>query len=180
MIRFNKAANIDVVATSGMLRVTVHPRLHWLVGFLELAGMIIFAVYIYRSWGQLTFWFRVLLAGGLCSTVLSFLYQMSGTEVIEFDAQKLTISKGIHGWERKREHRIEDCSELEWTEGSEDTHAALKCKVGWKTVTFGEYISENEAIEILTALQRTFPDVAQKICSFPKGKAHFITLGLSR
>ncbi len=123
---------------------------------------------------------RTVFSVGFASTVLGLIYQMSGTEVFEFDAEKLTISKGVHGWERKREYPVKDCSELEWMEGSEDKHAALKCRVGWKTITLGEYISEAQAIEILTALQRTLPDVAQIMCSFPEGKKHFISLGLNK
>ena len=119
------------------------------------------------------------LRSGFVSAALGLLYQLSGTEVIECDAQKLTVCKEVHGWERKREYRVEDCSELEWTEGTEDKHQGLRCKVGWRTVAFGEHLSENQAIEILTALQRTLPETVQKMCSYPEGKKHFITLGLT-
>ena len=173
-------AKVDVLASSGMLTVTVHPKPHWLVALLELAGMVVFVTIIYRSWRQMDLTLRIIFSAGFISTGLGLLYQMSGTEVIEFAEQKLTVSKGVHGWERKREYQVEDCSELEWIEGSEDTHAGLKCKVGWRTIKFGEYISETEAIGILTALQETLPDVAQKMCSFPEGKEHFISLGLNK
>ena len=165
-----------------MLRVTVHPRPNWLVALLEFASVAVFVTIIYRNWGRMDSMLRTLFSVGFVSTVLGLIYQMSGTEVIEFDAQKLTISKGVgvHGWERKREYPVKDCSELEWIEGTEDTHASLKCKVGWRTITFGGYISETRAIEILTALQRTLPDVAQRMCSFSEGKKHFITLGLNK
>jgi hypothetical protein len=177
---FGNDAKVDVLASSGVLRVIVHPKPHWFVALLELVGMAIFVTIIYRSWGQMHLTLRILFSAGFISTVLGLLYQMSGTEVIEFDAQKLTISKGVHGWERRREYQVKDCSELEWIEGSENTCPGLKCKVGWRTIKFGEYLSETQAVEILTALQRTLPDVAQRMCSFPEGKKHFITLGLNK
>lgn len=107
-------------------------------------------------------------------------YQLFGEEIIEFDSQKLTVRKGVHGWERKREYQIEECRELEWESDSEGNPAALKCRVGWRSITFGKYLSEDNAHEILTALQRNLPDVAQKICAYPGGKEHFLTLGLGR
>jgi len=41
-------------------------------------------------------------------------------------------------------------------------------------------LSEKDAIEIMTALQQTLPDVAQKICAYPGEKEHFLTLGLNK
>jgi hypothetical protein len=56
----------------------------------------------------------------------------------------------------------------------------LKCKVGWKTVRVCEDLSEEEAVEILVALQEYLPEVAQKMCSYPNSKEHFLTLGLGK
>jgi len=180
MIRFRTDPKVGVLATSGMLRVMVDPTPHWIVALLELAGMAVVATFVYRSWGQIALTLRILFSVGFISSAFGLLYQLSGTEVIEFDGQRLIISKGVHGWERKREYQVKDCSELECKESSEHAHSSLKCRVGWKAVTFGEYISESQAIEILTALQRTLPDVAQKVCSYPEDKQHFITLGLTK
>jgi hypothetical protein len=80
----------------------------------------------------------------------------------------------------KKEYKVEDCRELERSEGSEGRPAGLQCKVGWKTVKVCEDLSEDESIEILTDLQRSLPDVAQKTCSYPKSKEHFLTLGLGK
>jgi hypothetical protein len=44
----------------------------------------------------------------------------------------------------------------------------------------GKDMSEDEAVEVLTALQASLPGVAQKLCSYPNSKDHFITLGLGR
>jgi len=47
-------------------------------------------------------------------------------------------------------------------------------------MTFGKGLSEDTANEILTALQQALPDVAQKVCSSPGSKEHFVTLGLNK
>ena len=64
-------------------------------------------------------------------------------------------------------------------EGSEDTSQSLQFKNGWRTITFGKDLTENQAIQILTELQKALPNVAQLLCSYPEGKKHFLTLGLS-
>lgn len=179
MNAFNTDPRIDVVTSSGMLRVTVHPRLPWLVMLFEVAAVITFAVVTYRNWASMSLLFHVLFVWAVVSGAVALVFHQSGTEVIVFDAQKLTISKEVHGWERKREFSVDECRELQWMEGSEGSPRSMQCKTGWKTIKFGKQLSENQAIEILMALQQTLPEVAQQMCSYPAGKKHFITLGLS-
>jgi len=64
-------------------------------------------------------------------------------------------------------------------ECSEDTPEQLQFKIGWRTIAFGKSLTENQAIQILTALQQALPNVAHELCSYPEGKKNFITLGLS-
>jgi hypothetical protein len=47
-------------------------------------------------------------------------------------------------------------------------------------VKFAKYISEDEATEILTALQNNLSEVATRLCAMPdSSKKHFTTLNLS-
>jgi hypothetical protein len=78
----------------------------------------------------------------------------------------------------KKEYSIHDCSELERESGGENRPSGLRCRVGPETIYFAEGLSEEEHIEIAVALQNHLPMVAQKICSYPNYKEHFITLGL--
>ena len=112
--------------------------------------------------------------------VLALVYRLSVTQIIEFDALRLTVCKDIHGWERKQEYQVTDCSELEWVPASNGRPAGLQCKVGWRKVLVGKDLSEDEAVEVLVALQANLPGVARKLCSYPNSKDHFITLGLGR
>jgi hypothetical protein len=123
---------------------------------------------------------HVLFVWGFVSASLALIYQISVTEAVEFDSQRITVCKEIRGWEREKEYSVENCSQLEWSQGSEGQPPALNCKVGWRTVKLCQDLSEDESIEILAALQRSLPDVAQKVCSYPNLKEHFLTLGLDK
>ncbi len=163
-----------------MLRVTISPRRSWLLILLEIAVFLIAVIWVYGSWTRFSPLFHVLFIWGFVSAALAMIYRLSVTQAVEFDSQRMRVRKDIHGWERAKEYRIEDCSELEWSEGSEGEREALKCKVGWRTVKVCEDVSEVESIGILTALQRCLPEVAQKICSYPNSKQHFLTLRLGK
>jgi hypothetical protein len=163
-----------------MLRVTIPPRRTWLLILIEIAVFLVGAIWVYGLWVKVSLLFHVLFMWGFVSALLALIYQLSVMQVIEFDSQRITVCKEIHGWEQKKEYRVEDCSELEWSEGSEHQPAMLKCKVDWRTVKVCEDLSEDESIEILTALQRSLPDVAQKLCSYPKSKEHLLTLGIGK
>jgi hypothetical protein len=173
------ARTCDVVAGSGMLRVTIHPRRDWLVGLGALAWDAFFIVILYQLWSRLPFSFRAIWIAILVAALLNEVHEFLAEEVLEFDSQKLTICKGVHGWERRREYPIEQCSDLGWRTGRRGG-PYLALSVGRRSVKFGKGLSEDAANEILTALQRVLPDVAQKMCSYPGGREHFVTLGLNK
>jgi len=172
---------VEVRATSGMLCVDIQHRPQPLAALVTSVGDGYSAWFLHARWLQLPLIVRIIWIWAMVSSVPLLLYLLFGKEeVVEIDANKLTIRNGFHGWERKREYRIADCSELEWQNGGKGEHPRLECKVARKTIRFGDYMPEAAAVEILTALQRTLPDVAQKICAYPGGKEQFLTLGLNR
>ena len=167
---------IEISTSSGILRVTVHPARSWLAVFLELAVLTGFAAVTYENWSRVSYAFRGVFIFALVSGLI---FQFLVTEIIEIDSRKITIRKDIHGRERIREYEVKECRELEWMEPSEGTPQRLQFKIGWRTITLGKSLTENQAIQIFTALQQTLPNVAQQLCSYKEGKKHFITLGLS-
>lgn len=176
---FKRQRAVRIVALSGTLRVTINPRPAWFLIVIEALVAVLFGVMVFRGWGSMALGYRMLFAWAVASAGIAWLYQLSGSEVVEFDAQKLSISKQILGWNRTTEYSIKDCRELQWHTQSEGDSHGLECKVGWRPVRFAEYISESEAIEVLTALQSNFPDLAQHLCAMPDAsKKHFTTLGL--
>ncbi|HEY6386621.1 MAG TPA: hypothetical protein VIX91_13160 [Candidatus Acidoferrum sp.] len=164
---------IEISTNSGMLRVTVHPVRSWLVVLLGLGALMVFAAATYEYLARMSQVFRGVFIFAIVSSAIGLIFQLSGTEIIEIDSNKITLRKEVHGWGRKREYEIKECRELEWMEGSEDAPQRLQFKFGWRTITFGKSLTENQAIQILTALQQALPNVAQQLCSHPEGKKHF-------
>ena len=173
------ARTCDVVAGSGMLRVTIHPRRDWRVGLGALAWDAFFVVILYQFWSRFPFSLRVIWIAILVAGLLREVHEFLGEEILEFDSTKLAVCKGIHGWERRREYPIEQCSDLGWRTGRKGS-PYLALSVGRRSVKFGKRLSEDAANEILTALQRALPDVVQKMCSYPGSGEHFVTLGLNK
>jgi hypothetical protein len=171
---------IRIVSSSGMLRLTIPPRRSWLLILLEIAVFLVGMIWVYGFWTRISALFHVLFIWGFVSAALALIYQLSVTQVVEFDSQRMTLCKEIHGWERKKDYKIQECRELEWSGGSENEPEALKCKVGWRRIAVCQDVSEAESIEILTALQRSLPEVAQRVCSYPDFKEHFLALGLDK
>jgi hypothetical protein len=123
--------------------------------------------------------FRGALTFALLSGVAGLIVQLTVTEIIEIDSNRITIRRDVNGWERIREYEIRDCRELEWMEASEGVPQRLQFKIGWRTIALAKGITEDQAVQILASLQQLLPNVAQQVCSYPEGKKHFITLGLS-
>jgi len=162
-----------MIAASGILRVTVSPKPHWLWMLFEAAFLIVFGGYTLRYWAAMSMMLKILFVWVIVGAVVGWFYQLSGSEVIEFDAKGIRIRKDILGWERMREYRIDDCRSLEAHVKGEGDEYGLQCKVGWRTVRFAEYISEDQANEVLSTLQKELPDVAGKLEANP---THFTTL----
>jgi hypothetical protein len=180
MTGFEREAKVEILPISGMLRVTVVPRPSSALMLIEIAAAFVFGAITVRQWSSMSFLMRAFYIWCDVSTLLAFLYQLSGFEQIEFGPEKLTIRKSMLAWERTREYPVEDCTELEWHHSSgENRGSCLHCKVGWKMVFFARYISETQALEIISALQEHFPQVSRKMAAMPGGKSHFQTLGLS-
>jgi hypothetical protein len=175
---FNIDPATDITTNSGVLRVTIRQR-SWLIVVLESAVLLTVAIVLYTSWAGMSLVLRILFISALVADAAALTFQVAGTEIVEIDEQKLTVSKEVHGWEWKREYSIKECRELEWKQGAEGTPQGLGCKIGWRTVRFGKNLTENQAIQILTALQQQLPRVANQLCSYPEGKKQFITLGLN-
>jgi hypothetical protein len=176
---FNEGRGVEISASSGIVRVEIDPRPRSVLLWSEAVLIVIVDGALFRMWAALAFVYRALFLWGTASAVVAWFYQLSGSEVVEFDSQRLTLRKNIMGWNLTREYSIAECSRLERRELTDDDPRALQFKAGWRTVRFGKYLSEEQAIEVLTLLQKELPDAAQKLCVDPRpSKSHFQTLGL--
>lgn len=154
----------------------ISPKQHWLWVLSEAVLIVLFCRYSLRYWAPASLLMRVVSVWVIGASVVAWFYQLSGSEVVEFDAKGIRIRKDILGYERLREYRIEDCRSLEPHTKGEGDQYGLQCKLGWRTVRFAEYISEEQANEVLSTLQKELPDIAGKL---EAGPAHFTTLGLN-
>jgi hypothetical protein len=121
------APKVELRETSGMVSVRIVATRQWFIALI--ADVAIFYA-LYRYWQELAYWWKVLLFGSMAIGFFSTLNELLGEEVVEFDSQKLTVRKGIHGWERKREYDIAKCYELKWAPGHKG-NSYMTCKVGW-------------------------------------------------
>jgi hypothetical protein len=134
MSLFKRQRAVEITALSGTLRVTINPRPAWVLLFIEALLAVVFGVMGFRGWGSMATGYRVCLIWAVASAVIVWFYQLSGSEVVEFDAQKIIISKQILGWNRATEYSVSDCRELQWHTQSEEDSYGLECKVGWRTI----------------------------------------------
>jgi hypothetical protein len=167
---------VSVVANSGVLRVTVHPRPERTVALVIMGVDLLAASLLYELWSSTPFIIRAIWLWALVYSTATVVRQYYGDEVIEFDARKLTIRKGIYGWERGRECRIEACSELGWERGWRNGPPSLTCNVDSRPIRFGYQVSEADANQIFSSLQQALPEVAQTICARRDGKEHAMSL----
>jgi hypothetical protein len=169
---------IEVSTSPGIVRVVIHPARSWPL-FLLQSAILAIAFALDERWGRIWYALRIFLLLAFVSNVLRFIFQFLGTEIVEMNATKITLRKEILGWYRIREFEVEECRELEWTNGSEDEDQSMQFKVGRKMITFAHGLTEDQSLPIFGALQDTLPSVAQQLCSYPEKESHFITLGLS-
>jgi len=179
MSLFENDPQVDIAVASGTLRITVHGNVNRLAVLAEIAFVGGLAFWLSQNWSAIQLKFRILWVWGLLAGAVGFVLQSISEETIEFDERKLTLCRGFHGWERRREYDISECSQLEWRRSEHNSPRGLQCRTGWKTLRFAKQISEEQSIRILTELQRALPNVANQILSMPEGKKHFVTLNLS-
>jgi hypothetical protein len=178
---FRLSAKTEVAYISGVLRVAIEHELNF--SRLCLDGLI-FAWVAWEeigSWSKSSLFSRAIMVFVSVAAVADLSYQMTGSESVEFSPDGLTIRTRHFGWERLRHYPLDKCSELSWRpEGNREHDLALECKVGWKKTRFGKYLSQEQAWDVLSELQRYLPDVAQKMGMSPGGdQSHITRLGLN-
>jgi hypothetical protein len=170
-------ANLEIKALPGSVRVKIRIGQTWVAILSEIAffGWLLWTT-AYK-WEE-SLWARLIAGWGLLTAALALFYFLTGSEVIEFDQNNLTIRRNLLGWQRISQYRVDECSELSWRNQEEKGEAALECNVGWRTIKFARYATEDEARNILTLLQKELPEVATKMTGAAEG--HYTQLGLNK
>lgn len=112
--------------------------------------------------------------------VFAWFQQLSGLEEeIEIGDHGIRIRREILGWNKISEYSIEQCSDLDVQTNKGDSRR-LQFRFGkWRTIEFGNHISEEQAENILDALAESLPEIAQKLLPSIDIIKHWTTLDLS-
>jgi hypothetical protein len=178
---FKRTVKAEIAFISGVLRVTIEHGVN--VPRLVLDSVIFVWVgsAFVQAWSKVPQFARAIFVIAAAGTMADLAYQLTGSEILEFGPRGLKIQRSYFGWERAREYAIDTCSEFSWQpEEGRDGEFALECKAGWRRIQFGKYLDEVQAMEVLSELQRSLPDVAQKMgMSLGDRKSHITRLGLN-
>jgi hypothetical protein len=174
-----RSANVEITVVSGTLRVTVRTSPRWSPLLFQAGIIALFAVLSLQSWIKMPLLERILVTVVAIGAIAGWFEQLFGfAEEIEFDPKNLRVRKETFGWERKREYPIEKCTDLKLQDESGHPHG-LQCRLGrLRTIEFGDYLSQQQAVEVLTALDDGLPEVAQKLLPSVDITRHFTKLNL--
>jgi hypothetical protein len=173
---FTVHANLEMKERSGSVRVTIRNSQTWVAILCETVffGWLLWTTA--QKWEE-SLWARLIAGWGLLTAALALFYFLTGSEVIEFDQDNLTVRRNLLGWQRVSQYPVDECSELTWRDQQEKGEAALECKVGLRTIKFGRHATEEEARNVIALLQKTLPEVAMKMTRSAEG--HYTQLGLN-
>lgn len=163
MLRFlYPRAEVEMVNVSGALRVSIEHK-YPMALFLMEAASITAAIF----WGWDRQWWGLpqgsaVGAALLVLNVIAIAYYMTGSEVIEFNHRQIVRSRTNLGWQRTSEFELEKCSRLQWLEYF-GKPGFFRCHYGWRTFSFGKYLSRKQADRLLAALESSLPNVANHL-----------------
>jgi hypothetical protein len=177
---FYRRRQIEISESSGTLSITVTPRPHWIEVLLACGLLIGSGALLRRDWASDTNLERAYFLAVFVMVAGGFAIYLSTKQVIEIDSRKIKVRKDLRGWESARGYFLSDSSQLEWFKGAEHEPSGLRCRVGTTPVMLAKWITEDESLEILTALQRAIPEAAEQLCKQPGGRKHFTTLAIGR
>ncbi len=116
-------------------------------------------------------WFIGWTVGGAFA-IYSWLWQVTGKEVVDINRQSLTVRKTVLGFSRPKEYgaqymrnlRVTPTVNIPWGWGMRTDFwgggaGKLAFDYGAKTVNFGSGIDEAEAAQLLARIQKRFPDL---------------------
>jgi len=177
---FADRAEIEIGTSSGILRVLVCPQPTLASLLLTAAVIVAFVVASALTWRHAAFVERV---GEILITfgaVYAWFQQLSGSEEeIEIGDRAIRIRREVLGWNRISEYPLEQCSDLE-LQTTQDDSRRLQFRFGkWRTIEFGNYISEEQAEKVLAALADSLPEIARKLLPSLDITKHWATLHLN-
>ena len=173
-------AEVETAVTSGVLRVSVRPKPTLASLLLGAALIVAFAAMSISSWRQSALVVRISETLVVLGAVIAWFQQLSGSlEEIEISEEGIRIRKETLGWHRVSEFSIANCSDLDLQTDKEDSRR-LQFRVGkWRTIEFGNYMSDEQAEKVLETLADSLPEIAHKLLPSLDITKHWTTLNLN-
>lgn len=183
-ITMGLGASLEITCSEGLFRATLRPQTSRGTMLLQ-AAIFIFAGALFamslRFSNPLYRWIFGLMTLG---AALEGLYFFSGREAIEIDKHNLTLRRGSLGLKTTSRYDIPQCSNFGLHSQGEDEDRRLEFT--WRggplprTITFGKHMSEAQAIEFMSRLQRCLPEAADYLWSSKEAFGrHFTSLKLN-
>ena len=153
---FGLSAEMDIVAGSGTMRVTLrsNPRARLIHVAVAVIAAVIVGVFILLGLGAQSGRFASFpLFGFVLFTLWS---SLPASETIEIDNQKLVIRREKLGWTRTSEYEIDKCTDFRANEKQNWIllPTAMWCKVGERTINFGQDMSYDQVAQVILELKR--------------------------
>jgi uncharacterized membrane protein len=154
---FGLSAEIDIVAESGTMRVTLrsNPRARLIHVAVAVIALIVAVILAQSGRSSAPFFGFV---------VVALWSSLAASETIEIDDQKLVIRRKNLGWTRTSEYEIDKCTDFRANERQNWIRpTALWCKVGGRTINFGQDMSYDQVAQVILELKRNVPHAADQL-----------------
>jgi hypothetical protein len=157
-------AAMEIVNAFGVLRATIdykYPLTLLLFEVLGLTGVTFYGwerLFLTMPGGRGPIYVAVFTALNL----VALGYQLTASQTIELNDRQLVISRTNLGWQRTSAYALEKCSHLEWRKYW-GKPGSFRCKVGWRTISFAKYLSDEQANRLIAELRNSLPDVARRL-----------------
>jgi uncharacterized membrane protein len=159
---FKGRCEIEMLGGCGSLQVNIRPVMGPAF-YLEIATL---AVILLFGWKTLPATFHDHPIDTTCffAALLSTLwYQITGSEEIEFDPQRLVVRKNLAWGPQTREYRLDTCDALEVLDEKKDGPDRFSLNAAGRTVSFGRNLSVEQAYKVLDELKKALPDVSYRL-----------------
>jgi len=160
---FGLSAEMDIVAASGTIRVTLRSNPRARLIHVAVAVIAVIVGVILLGLGAQSGRFASFPVFGF--VLVTLWSSLAASETIEIDDQKLVIRREKLGWTRTSEYEIDKCTDFRANERQNWIllPTALWCKVGERTINFGQDMSYDQVAQVILELKRNLPHAADQL-----------------
>jgi integral membrane protein DUF2244 len=162
---FGLSAEMDIVAASGTMRVTLrsNPRARLIHVAVAVIVAVIVGVFMLLGLEAQSARFASFPVFGF--VLVTLWSSLPASETIEIDDQKLVIRREKLGWTRTSEYEIDKCTDFRANERQNWIllPTALWCKAGERTINFGQDMSSDQVAQVILELKRNLPHAADQL-----------------